>query len=118
MTVEITRDLIVKRLGSVKYDRFLFYLIGAGEADAGDGCRPDSDADHGDVDRVFRHPSDTGNDAWPREIRRPTCAFGFDETGTDERKTDVKYNQSNGVRDAKVQDSGGNCRVDIHLALR
>ncbi|WP_227380134.1 DUF7509 family protein [Haladaptatus halobius] len=28
MTVEITRDLIVKRLGSVKYDRFLFYLMG------------------------------------------------------------------------------------------
>ena len=28
MTVEITRDLIVDRLGRVKYDRFLFYLMG------------------------------------------------------------------------------------------
>ncbi|GAA0258059.1 DUF7509 family protein [Halobaculum roseum] len=28
MTVEITRDLIVERLGHVKYDRFLFYLMG------------------------------------------------------------------------------------------
>jgi hypothetical protein len=28
MTVEITRDLIVDRLGHVKYDRFLFYLMG------------------------------------------------------------------------------------------
>lgn len=28
MTVEITRDLIAERLGSVKYDRFLFYLMG------------------------------------------------------------------------------------------
>ncbi|WP_136590955.1 DUF7509 family protein [Salinigranum halophilum] len=28
MTVEITRDLIVDRLGNVRYDRFLFYLMG------------------------------------------------------------------------------------------
>ncbi|WP_348610400.1 DUF7509 family protein [Halobaculum rarum] len=28
MTGEITRDLIVERLGHVKYDRFLFYLMG------------------------------------------------------------------------------------------
>lgn len=28
MAVEITRDLIADRLGSVKYDRFLFYLMG------------------------------------------------------------------------------------------
>jgi hypothetical protein len=28
MTVEITRDLIVQKLGRVKYDRFLFYLMG------------------------------------------------------------------------------------------
>ena len=28
MTVEITRDLIVERLGRVKYDRFLFYIMG------------------------------------------------------------------------------------------
>jgi len=28
MAVEITRDLITDRLGSVKYDRFLFYLMG------------------------------------------------------------------------------------------
>jgi hypothetical protein len=28
MTVEITRDLIVQNLGRVKYDRFLFYLMG------------------------------------------------------------------------------------------
>ena len=28
MTTDITRDLIVNRLGSVKYDRFLFYLMG------------------------------------------------------------------------------------------
>ena len=28
MTIEITRDLIVDRLGHVKYDRFLFYLMG------------------------------------------------------------------------------------------
>lgn len=28
MPVEITRDLIVDRLGRVKYDRFLFYLMG------------------------------------------------------------------------------------------
>ena len=28
MTTQITRDLIVQRLGSVKYDRFLFYLMG------------------------------------------------------------------------------------------
>lgn len=28
MTIEITRDLITKRLGRVKYDRFLFYLMG------------------------------------------------------------------------------------------
>jgi hypothetical protein len=28
MAVEITRDLIVERLGRVKYDRFLFYLMG------------------------------------------------------------------------------------------
>lgn len=28
MTVEITRDLIVDRLGHVTYDRFLFYLMG------------------------------------------------------------------------------------------
>ena len=28
MTVEITRDLLVDRLGQVKYDRFLFYLMG------------------------------------------------------------------------------------------
>lgn len=28
MTVDITRDLVVDRLGSVKYDRFLFYLMG------------------------------------------------------------------------------------------
>ncbi|WP_144900994.1 DUF7509 family protein [Halobellus captivus] len=28
MTVEITRDLIVERLGRVPYDRFLFYLMG------------------------------------------------------------------------------------------
>lgn len=28
MTVDVTRDLIVDRLGSVKYDRFLFYLMG------------------------------------------------------------------------------------------
>jgi hypothetical protein len=28
MTVEITRDLIVDRVGRVKYDRFLFYLMG------------------------------------------------------------------------------------------
>jgi hypothetical protein len=28
MTVSITRDLIAGRLGSVKYDRFLFYLMG------------------------------------------------------------------------------------------
>lgn len=28
MAVEITRDLIAKRLGHVKYDRFLFYLMG------------------------------------------------------------------------------------------
>ncbi|WP_224450584.1 DUF7509 family protein [Haloprofundus salilacus] len=27
MTVEITRDVIVERLGRVKYDRFLFYLM-------------------------------------------------------------------------------------------
>lgn len=28
MTVEITRDLIISRVGHVKYDRFLFYLMG------------------------------------------------------------------------------------------
>ncbi|ADQ68766.1 hypothetical protein C499_14360 [Halogeometricum borinquense DSM 11551] len=28
MTVEITRNLIAERLGRVKYDRFLFYLMG------------------------------------------------------------------------------------------
>ncbi|EMA46038.1 DUF7509 family protein [Halococcus saccharolyticus] len=28
MSVEITRELIAERLGSVKYDRFLFYLMG------------------------------------------------------------------------------------------
>ncbi|SEO90544.1 hypothetical protein SAMN04487948_10768 [Halogranum amylolyticum] len=28
MTVDITRDLVVERLGDVKYDRFLFYLMG------------------------------------------------------------------------------------------
>ncbi|ELZ29873.1 hypothetical protein C474_12591 [Halogeometricum pallidum JCM 14848] len=28
MAVEVTRDLIVERLGRVKYDRFLFYLMG------------------------------------------------------------------------------------------
>jgi len=28
MSVEITRDLIAERLGDVKYDRFLFYLMG------------------------------------------------------------------------------------------
>lgn len=28
MTLDITRDLIVDRLGHVKYDRFLFYLMG------------------------------------------------------------------------------------------
>ena len=28
MSVEITRDLIVERLGQVTYDRFLFYLMG------------------------------------------------------------------------------------------
>lgn len=28
MTVEITRDLLVERLGHVPYDRFLFYLMG------------------------------------------------------------------------------------------
>ncbi|MFC7227955.1 hypothetical protein N0B31_11130 [Salinirubellus salinus] len=28
MTVEVTRELIVERLGSVTYDRFLFYLMG------------------------------------------------------------------------------------------
>ena len=28
MSVDITRDLIVERLGRVKYDRFLFYLMG------------------------------------------------------------------------------------------
>ena len=28
MTVEITRELIADRLGRVKYDRFLFYLMG------------------------------------------------------------------------------------------
>jgi hypothetical protein len=28
MTVEITRDLIIDRLGHVTYDRFLFYLMG------------------------------------------------------------------------------------------
>ena len=28
MTVEITRDLIIERLGHVTYDRFLFYLMG------------------------------------------------------------------------------------------
>ena len=28
MTEEITRDLIVERVGRVKYDRFLFYLMG------------------------------------------------------------------------------------------
>ena len=28
MAVEITRDLIIDRLGRVKYDRFLFYLMG------------------------------------------------------------------------------------------
>ena len=28
MTVEITRDLLVERLGHVTYDRFLFYLMG------------------------------------------------------------------------------------------
>ena len=28
MTVEISRELIVDQLGSVKYDRFLFYLMG------------------------------------------------------------------------------------------
>lgn len=28
MTEEITRDLIIKRVGHVKYDRFLFYLMG------------------------------------------------------------------------------------------
>ena len=28
MTTEITRNLIAERLGSVKYDRFLFYLMG------------------------------------------------------------------------------------------
>ena len=28
MTTDITRDLIAERLGSVKYDRFLFYLMG------------------------------------------------------------------------------------------
>ncbi|MCL7418816.1 MAG: hypothetical protein M8354_13420 [Halalkalicoccus sp.] len=28
MTVEITRNLIAKRLGNVNYDRFLFYLMG------------------------------------------------------------------------------------------
>ena len=28
MSTQITRDLIVQRLGSVKYDRFLFYLMG------------------------------------------------------------------------------------------
>ena len=28
MTVEITRDLVVERVGRVKYDRFLFYLMG------------------------------------------------------------------------------------------
>jgi len=28
MSVEITRDLIVDRLGQVSYDRFLFFLMG------------------------------------------------------------------------------------------
>ena len=28
MTAEISRDLLVERLGAVKYDRFLFYLMG------------------------------------------------------------------------------------------
>lgn len=28
MTVEISRDLVVSRLGAVRYDRFLFYLMG------------------------------------------------------------------------------------------
>jgi len=28
MTVQITRDLLADRLGNVKYDRFLFYLMG------------------------------------------------------------------------------------------
>lgn len=28
MAVEITRELVARRLGSVKYDRFLFYLMG------------------------------------------------------------------------------------------
>lgn len=28
MTVEITRDLIAERVGKVKYDRFIFYLMG------------------------------------------------------------------------------------------
>jgi hypothetical protein len=28
MTVDISRELIVERLGSVTYDRFLFYLMG------------------------------------------------------------------------------------------
>ncbi|WP_435196388.1 DUF7509 family protein [Natronomonas sp. EA1] len=28
MTVEVTRELIIERLGRVRYDRFLFYLMG------------------------------------------------------------------------------------------
>ena len=28
MSVEITHELIAERLGTVKYDRFLFYLMG------------------------------------------------------------------------------------------
>ena len=64
---------------------------GTRKAYAGDAGGADSDPDHCDVDRVFRHPGDAGDDAWPREVGGAARSLGFEQTGTDEQAANVQY---------------------------